>query len=483
MVAHTGLRALAACWIAVFHVCIFTPERLNIQGSSWMPLFFLLSGFSLTIMYSKEVPKQGNGTATANPQLDDNNEEKEEDTRTNTTTTEQPHPPFDVHAFWQNRAARVLPVLYVTSLPCLALLLLGYAGGVPHPLGAVVSVLMTLVPCATLFTFIPGFLFFFQPLNGISWTVATLAVFWYMFPNMVARAKRLSDGELVRWLVWCYWGQFALIVGLFYGLFPLYAKYSTPDLYLNWNAFGTASMHPFSRLPVFVMGMLAALLVQRHPAAAASSGSGASTSSVLPWPTVCLGLPVTTKAKATTSEDEKSWARVATTLLFTLISLHLLLGAADIVAMNVYGLKTGLRAEVWLQGFLPFLQLTLLVAVTRDGGRSVAAKLLRSRLAQWLGGMSMCIYLVHYPLHHVAGWATHGFKPNAASQQLLACALKHWSDPTPCADSVNAFIDGMLPPLWAGPYTLVASLVTATLLSKYVEGPARQAFRARVKAE
>lgn len=43
-------------------------------------------------------------------------------------------------------------------------------------------------------------------------------------------------------------------------------------------------------------------------------------------------------------------------------------------------------------------QLTVVVALTRDGGVSLAGKALRTPLAQWLGRLSMALYLVHMPV-------------------------------------------------------------------------------------
>ena len=46
-----GLRGVAAVWVMVFHCFIYSPFPIDLQGSSIMPLFFLLSGFSLMLAY------------------------------------------------------------------------------------------------------------------------------------------------------------------------------------------------------------------------------------------------------------------------------------------------------------------------------------------------------------------------------------------------------------------------------------------------
>lgn len=45
-----GLRGVAAVWIVLFHSFHYSKiNYINLQGSTLMPLFFLLSGFTLTI--------------------------------------------------------------------------------------------------------------------------------------------------------------------------------------------------------------------------------------------------------------------------------------------------------------------------------------------------------------------------------------------------------------------------------------------------
>ena len=50
--AHTGMRGLLALWIVIFH-SLFYSVGWNLHGSALIPLFFLLSGYSLAIGYGK----------------------------------------------------------------------------------------------------------------------------------------------------------------------------------------------------------------------------------------------------------------------------------------------------------------------------------------------------------------------------------------------------------------------------------------------
>ena len=51
--ALTGLRGLASLHVAVFHILLASPCGLYIFATLQMPLFFLLSGFSLALAYGR----------------------------------------------------------------------------------------------------------------------------------------------------------------------------------------------------------------------------------------------------------------------------------------------------------------------------------------------------------------------------------------------------------------------------------------------
>jgi peptidoglycan/LPS O-acetylase OafA/YrhL len=53
--SHNGLRGFAAVWVMVFHTLIFSKRPIDLQGSSLMPLFFMLSGFTLVDLDSRYV--------------------------------------------------------------------------------------------------------------------------------------------------------------------------------------------------------------------------------------------------------------------------------------------------------------------------------------------------------------------------------------------------------------------------------------------
>ena len=136
------------------------------------------------------------------------------------------------------------------------------------------------------------------PTNGPSWTIGTLAFFYLVFPLLLPRLQRLSSSTLR-----------ALVVLLFYfQLWPL----SITDL--NILSTFTATSHPLSRLPVFLMGVLAGLLCLR--------GSQALTSPPTTWwPLNLLHdlLPWRLSPKAAPGGDhERRWAHRVDSVSFLL---------------------------------------------------------------------------------------------------------------------------------------------------------------------
>lgn len=63
---------------------------------------------------------------------------------------------------------------------------------------------------------------------------------------------------------------------------------------------------------------------------------------------------------------------------------------------------------LYTKGWAAMTQLSILVALTRDGGKSLASHALRTPLALWLGKISMNLYLVHLPLLYYLAWIMNG---------------------------------------------------------------------------
>jgi peptidoglycan/LPS O-acetylase OafA/YrhL len=82
---------------------------------------------------------------------------------------------------------------------------------------------------------------------------------------------------------------------------------------------------------------------------------------------------------------------------------------------------------VWERYGLNYLQLMVVVGLTADGGRSLLGRLLRWRVASFLGRISMSLYLLHVPVLYYAMAAQHlvhhPWCGDCGSATLGLCAL------------------------------------------------------------
>jgi peptidoglycan/LPS O-acetylase OafA/YrhL len=99
--AHTGIRGLLAFYLMLFHALMFSTGW-NLHGSALMPVFFLLAGYSLAIVYGKKHR-------------------------------------FEVKHYYRNRFARIAPVYYLTMLIALPLAVFGHSWVSPSDIGRVLA--------------------------------------------------------------------------------------------------------------------------------------------------------------------------------------------------------------------------------------------------------------------------------------------------------------------------------------------------------
>lgn len=112
-------------------------------------------------------------------------------------------------------------------------------------------------------------------------------------------------------------------------------------------------------------------------------------------------------------------------------------------------------------------QLNVLVALTRDGGKSWASRALQTPLGQWLGKLSMVIYLIHYPLISYLAFVLNGSRVN------------HWAcGPDEAEDVCYArYVAKQVIPLWGVAAVSGATLVLAELVYRVIEVPTRRCLR------
>ncbi len=207
--AHTGIRGLLASYIVLFHALAFSTDW-NLHGSALMPVFFLLAGYSLAIVYGKQ------------------------------------RPGFKLKHYYRNRIARIAPVYYVTMLIALPLAVFGHGWVPPSDIGWVFATNLFAVQMW------PSF----PPLSfvGPAWTISTLALFYLVFPWLLRWHQNQSERSLNRWVTILAVVQAVVFFGLGFAIEPV-------D---RWWAFWASHAWPISRLPVFDMGLVAGLLVLRQ---------------------------------------------------------------------------------------------------------------------------------------------------------------------------------------------------------------------------
>jgi hypothetical protein len=217
LAALDGLRGIAALWVLLHHCGVYGTSPIDLQGSSIMPLFFLLSGFTLTIVYSEDNAQLSYqvlntsldssdhhlSTVVSNPidgGLDAGKARPDGDSINDgppaaaTAQKGGSHRPL-LEATWaswmrfqQNRFARVYPLYLLGTLLCLVFWLYGYGSvAATDTLGLTLSVATSVVPLSPTFLLLLG-----GPIDGPGWTVCTLLAMWLFFP-VTFRALKVRD--------------------------------------------------------------------------------------------------------------------------------------------------------------------------------------------------------------------------------------------------------------------------------------------------
>ena len=456
--AHAGLRGAASLWVMLFHCVYYSEFQMNFQGSSLMPLFFLLSGFSLTIRY---------GTSNYSPLRPSFHEHSEISNAL-----------FEAGIFYRNRFARVMPTYYASLILALPLWFLGFGGSPSSQYEAIVSsTIVSVFPLCTLFCFALG-----SCINGPGWTVCTLVVQWSMFPYFLPRIQKLSDHQLVQYIALCYWLQLFLLLIVFFILLIIGLGF--------WIPFAAATMNPITRLPLFLMGMYAGELCSRHaedslpwptmfsrffPSCCCVRGSNIRTSNATVFnPTV----QVNSEDMAPTTDvlDSGYWASKATSQSINLLLNTLIVCGMDTMNRYMNG-GDGILGAVWFQAIVPFAQLELIVALTRDNGTSLAYRTLCTTVGRWLGERSMCIYLVHYPLIFYVSLAAYGKAVRWPDEFDCSKYDSSSADRQHCVDELNKFSDARAMPLWGIAVVPVAAILLADIFYRFIEQPCRKMLR------
>lgn len=454
--AHEGLRGAAAMWIMIFHSFrAYRAADIDFQGSSLMPLFFLLTGFTLAIVYNKISPDEIASSPTSSKRL----------------------------TFWRfvsNRLVRVAPVYYLMSAVAIPMWLKGF-GDMDPSTSAIAGVYATTATfTSTMFCFCLG-----VPLDGPAWTVQTFVWIWLGFPRAMQGARRMSSDELSKWISQLYWIQLVVLVSVFMALV------ATPLGF--WPAFAAATMNPISRFPLFLMGVYAGelrvraarkqiSLLSAWPRALWSFFPGTcafcSPSSTLS-PPAQLSSPLLLQNSDSHSDiennhgnvEEALWTGKALRLGLGLLALTLLVSLANSLA------GTNILGAIWLQALVPFCQLKFIVALTMGSPDSIMHRALTTRLAKFLGKISMTVYLTHYLVIWYVEWGIYGFKPCPWLSGAQRQAENNNSVATTDDGVQQQWNTARQLPLWGIPLVVAISLPIAILVYFGFEEPIRRLLK------
>ncbi|KAJ1460799.1 hypothetical protein M885DRAFT_508227 [Pelagophyceae sp. CCMP2097] len=411
--AHGGIRGILALHVTLFHLLEKTTwqGQIGCAESSVTP-FFILSGFTLAAIdargsYRDSKPNADSEAAAASA----------------LEAAFPPPPPQPAPekragkstlAFYVARLARVAPVHYVTTAACVPLWYVS-AGVAPPPL--VFVAVRLAIQALFLNTVDGGFVpRYFKAVNDPAWTVGTLVIFWFMLPFLLPRVQKWPTEWLRRAVVWAFWLQAAAYLSILAFTYDL-ERVDTPVFYLAYQS-------PYSRFAVFFMGVAAGVWHARLGA-----------DDVVHWPAPLTWISPTTLCAASMpllAGDADAWARVSdasaalwvgSQVTATILSLfHLGGGTSDRLRQRV---TVATRRDLLIPG-LCFLQCTCLFAMTLDQRRSRVSKFCMRPTLQWLGRVSMSLYLTHdviYRYAYVVLHAKRGQLPGEAAPILFVIAV------------------------------------------------------------
>jgi len=93
-----------------------------------------------------------------------------------------------------------MPVYYLSTFGCIPPAYAGFGLLQYEPTGFAASVVLSIIPFATLFLplyFLPHN-FEVNAINVPGWTVCSLLIMWFLFPWILMSAQDLTDHQLVR---------------------------------------------------------------------------------------------------------------------------------------------------------------------------------------------------------------------------------------------------------------------------------------------
>lgn len=333
------MRGLLAFWIVIFHSLLYSVGW-NLHGSALMPIFFLLAGYSLAIVYGK---------TRSDSRVRDNDKERRQ----------QPWR-FDFKGFYRNRFARIAPVYYVAMLIGLPLAIFGHGWVPPAEIG---WTFITNLFAVQMWASLPPLSFV-----GPAWTISTLAFFYLVFPWLLKWHQEQTDQALNRWITILAILQAAVYFALFFAIATIDA---------SW-AFWAAHAWPLSRLAVFDMGLVAGLLVLRQGRPYRDTAAKVMTVSI---------------------SERNEWASKVDRRAGIFALFIIVLSIVQVLSVDLLGSwwMQGVFPFTLLQIIVG------LSMIDRDGP-SLTMRVLNWPPLLFLGRISLALYLVHEPIIQYVAW-------------------------------------------------------------------------------
>ena len=372
--AFNGLRGIAACVVVIGHLLTYwvgdpkgsTFPVFGLDYLSAVSLFFVISGFTLVAIYDKDgqAPFSAAGS---------------------------------IKTFLRRRVARLLPLYFLGLVLDIAPFLVFYPQEA-WPVGFPIALL-------GLQSWTCGQGIFW---NGPLWTVSAFFWCYLSFPGLLRRlrAHRLCVLQ----------GLLVLVLGVCFALPSIWIPL------MGWNTvFCLHTLYVF-RLPQFVAGMIAGLLVRQSP---------------LTFPTWTLWI---------------STLLLVASVVACAVGTGVLTGSDRWVFSNVYPL--------FAEFFTTTLFVAFLMALSSPRVKdSLVAKFLSSRPLSYLGDVSYALYCTHWPVPEWSAWAV-------AAKGVSKDAVPVQTDP----------VGWFFFPVWAIVVLLPVALVVAAIAHHILERPARKAI-------
>ena len=427
---------------------------MNILGSTQLPLYFILSGFSLTIGYydrfgypglpvvasdepipvaitdeiinelnkamptDKPVDALSDSVNTHTPNLQIGNDNKSSDKTDNSIIRPE--------LFYFNRLIRTMPIYYVGFLLAIPITLAGYNIYHDPNRNWASTLIVNIIPVAT------WLIKFGNPLDGPAWFVQTCLFCWMFFPFLLRRLKPMHDNSLLVIIRICFILQMIWVLFFMTLLLILFPDDSIVALYVS-------TMFPLSRLPLFAMGICVAILTLRY----------SRNIKMLPWFSASgqffpfQWLDFRAKIEDLKNTNPINWNKAVTTQGGVILVLTLILIIITIACAEFY-------ANIWLQAIIVFAHMDLLIGLALAKGGSILSKVLRHPLSLWLGEISFCLFQTHWLVIFYFIWAVQG--------------------------RTNDDYKSILLPAWGIPIVCIISLIVAAFLYYTVEIPVRQLY-------